>query len=60
MVCITCVSDLQAVFPGKIDLALKDTHLLNSKGETKLLAEAGIVVLTVDNAEDCYYHTVQL
>ena len=54
------VFDLQAVLPGKEDLLLDDTHLTNSEGEVRLLAEAGTAVLTVHNAGECWYHTVQL
>lgn len=51
---------MQAVFQGKVDLLEEHTLIVDSKGETRLLAEAGTAVIVVNQAGRCYYQTVPL
>lgn len=51
---------MQAVLRGKVDLLEEHTFIVDSRGETKLLAEAGTAVIVVNQAGRCYYQTVPL
>lgn len=51
---------LQVHLQGKVEAFQDDVFVVNGSGQTRLLAEAGMAVITVRAADECYFQTMNV
>lgn len=48
------------MYDGKVEPFQEDVFVVSGSGQTKLVADAGTAVITVREADECYYHSVSV
>lgn len=48
------------MYIGKVEPFQEDVFVVNGSGQTTLVADAGTAVMTVREADECYFHSVSV
>ncbi|KAL3147529.1 hypothetical protein ABBQ38_014583 [Trebouxia sp. C0009 RCD-2024] len=51
---------VEVMYDGKVEPFQEDVFVVSGSGQTKLVADAGTAVITVREADECYYHSVSV